>query len=70
MYTNMLHLKKKKNKLNRGMDWGFGIGIGTLLYMAWMINGDLLYNTENPTQDSVITGTGKESEKEGIWVHA
>ena len=51
-------LRAFKNKLmvtkgeicRGGMEWGFGTGICTLLYMKWMTNGDLLYNTGNSTQ--------------------
>ena len=35
----------------------------TLLYVEWMVNGDLLYSTRNSTHYSVITYKGKESEK-------
>ena len=45
------------------MDWGFGIGICTLLYMEKMVNGDLLYSTVNSIQYPVITYMRKESEK-------
>ena len=50
------------------MDWGFGIGICPLWYMEWLVNGDLLYSPENPTQYSVIIYMGKESEKEWLCV--
>ena len=40
------------------MDWGFGIGNCTLLYMEWMIDGDLLYSTKKSAQCSVITYMG------------
>ena len=46
------------------MDWEVGIGICTLLYVKQIINKDLLYNTGNSTQYSVITYMGKESGKE------
>ena len=36
------------------MDWGSGIGIGTLRSMEWLASGDLLYSTENSTQYPVI----------------
>ena len=49
-----------------GIDWEFGTGIYTLLYMEWMINRDLLYSTENTIQYSMISNVGKESEKECI----
>ena len=47
-----------------GMDWEFGIGICTLLYMEWMVDVDLLYSTGNSIQYPVITYVEKESEKE------
>ena len=46
----------------------FGIGICTLRYKEWLSSGDLLYNTENSTQYSVIIYVGKES-KENECVH-
>ena len=51
------------------MDWGFGISICTLLYIEWMVNGDLLCSTENATQYSVIIYIGKGPEKECICVY-
>ena len=45
----------KKERLQGGMDWGFGIGKGTLLNTEWMINKDLLYSTEKSTWCSEIT---------------
>ena len=56
-----------KGKGGEGMDWKFGTGICTLLYMEWMVNGDLLHSTGNSTQYSVIAFMGKESEKE--WTY-
>ena len=46
------------------MDWDLGIGIGTLLYMEFLVSGDLIHNTGNSTQYSVITYLEKESEIE------
>ena len=46
-----------------GMDWGFKIGLCTVLCMEWMINRNLLYSTGNSIQYSVITYVGKEPEK-------
>ena len=46
-------------------EWGVGIDICTLC-MEWMVNGDLLFSTENSTQYSVITYMGKEFEKQWI----
>ena len=48
----------------RGMGWGVGIGICTLLYKECRVNGNLLYSTGNSTQYSVITYLGRECEKE------
>ena len=56
-----------ENKLmvTKGERWGeAGINIYTQLYIKQIINKDLLYSTGNSTQYSVITYTGKESEKE------
>ena len=50
------------------MNWKIGIGIYTLLYIKWITNRDLLYSIGNSTQYSIITYTGKESEKEWIYV--
>ena len=47
------------------MDWGFGIGMCTLLYVEWMVNRDLLRIAENSTQYSVIISMGGEFEKSG-----
>ena len=47
-----------------GMDWGFGTGIYTLLYMEWMVSRDLLYSTKKSTQYSVITW-GKNLKEKG-----
>ena len=55
--------------LGGGMGWGFGIGMCTLQYVAWMVNGDLLYSTGNSTQESVIIYVGKESETEWMCVY-
>ena len=46
----------------------FGTGICTLRYMELLVNGDLLYSTENSIQYSVIIYMGKESERE--WMCA
>ena len=39
-FKNKLRLSKGTG--GGGMDWGFGIHICTLLYMEWVVNGDLL----------------------------
>ena len=46
-----------------------GIGIYTLWYTEWLTDGDLLYNTKNSIQYSVIIYVGKESEREWMCVH-
>ena len=43
--------------------------IGLLLYMEWMVNGDLLSSPGNSIQYSVITYMGKVSENEWICVY-
>ena len=40
----------------------------TLLFIKQITNKDLLYNTGNPTQYSVISYMGKESKKEWMYV--
>ena len=37
------------------MDWGFGNGKGTLLYMECSVNRDLLNSTGKSSQCSVVT---------------
>ena len=63
----------KKEKRNRGKGWEegiareFGIVTCTLLYLKWITNKDLLYNTGNSAQHSVPSwmevGFG------GEWIH-
>ena len=43
-----------------GTDWEFGISRCKLLYIEWINNKILLYNTENYIQNSVINLNGKE----------
>ena len=52
---------------SRGKDWEFGISRCKLLHTG-CINKVLLYSTGNYTQYLVITYTGKESEKEYIYI--
>ena len=59
----------KGDRCERGMYWGFGIGICTWWYMEWLASGDLLYSTGNSSQYSVIIHMGKDSEKEWIPIH-
>ena len=51
------------------MDSEVGFNTYTLLYTKQTTNEDLLHSTGNSTQCSVITYTGKESEKEWIDVY-
>ena len=46
-----------------------GTNINPLLHINYIINKDLLYNTRNSTQYSVMAYMGKESEKERIDVY-
>ena len=46
-----------------GMNWEIGIDLYTLLCIKQIIHENLLYSTENPTQDFVIPYMGKESKK-------
>ena len=47
------------------MDWEFGTGIYTLLYMEWMVNEKLLYRTGNSIKYSMVTYLGKNLKKNG-----
>ena len=47
----------------------FGISRCKLLYIEWMNNKVLLYNTGNYIQYPVINHNGKEYEKEYIYVY-
>ena len=51
------------------MNWEIGTDIYTLLYIKQITNKDLLYNTRNSTQNSVMIYMGKESKKEYIYVY-
>ena len=53
----------KEETLGRMMKWEVRIDIHALLYMESMNNKSLLYSIGNPTQFSVVTYIGKESEK-------
>ena len=56
----------KGNRLYERMNWRFGIGICTLLYMEWKFNENLLHSTGNTTKYFVMTCVGEESVKEWI----
>ena len=68
-FENKFKVTKAQEMLGGGMDWDFGIGICTLLYMEWLINEDLLHSTGNSPQYSVITFMGKVSEKEWMFLY-
>ena len=53
----------------KGISWEIGIDIYTLLDIKQITNKDLLYNTGNSTQYSVMAYMGKESKKEWIYVY-
>ena len=65
--TSKTNVRLSKGKRG-GINQEFAINIYTLLYIKQIINRDLPYSTGNFTQCSVITYTGKESEKE--WIYA
>ena len=48
-------------KVGREINWDIEIVIYTLLYIKELTNKDLLYNTGNSTQHSVMAYMGKES---------
>ena len=48
-----------KEEMEGEINWMTGIEIYTLLYIKYITNLDLLYNTGNSSQYSVITYMGK-----------
>lgn len=48
-----------KEEMEGGINWKTGIEICTLLYIKYLTNLDLLYNTGNSSQYSVMTYMGK-----------
>ena len=52
-----------------GMDRELGVSRCKLLYIGWITNKDLLYNTENYIQYPGINHNGKEYRKECIYVY-
>ena len=54
----------QRGNVGGGINQDLGINIYTLLYIIWIPNRYLLYNTVNSTQYSVATYVRKESEKE------
>ena len=51
------------------MGWEFGISICKLLYIGWINNKVLLYGPGNYIQYPVINHTGKQYEKEYIFIY-
>ena len=58
----------KIQALGGGKNWKIEIDIYTLLYIKWITNKDLLYNTGN-SHYSIMTYMGKELKKEWIYVY-
>ena len=56
-----------KQEMGRGINWGIGIDIYTVLYIKQIANKNLLCSTGNSTQYCAMTYVGKESKKE--WIH-
>ena len=52
----------------RGKDWEFGMSRCKLLFIGWINNKVLLYNTGNYIQYPVINCHGEEYEKEYVYV--
>ena len=50
-----------------GINWETGTDIYTLIYIAHITNKNLLNNTENSSQNSIMTSLGIEHKKE--WIH-
>ena len=50
----------KGEGVGRGMEWEFGISRCKLLYIGWINNKVLLYNTENYFQYPMINHNEKE----------
>ena len=51
-----------------GIDCEFGVSICKLLHIEWINNKVLLYRTGNYTQYPMINHTGKEYDKEYIYI--
>ena len=67
-FKTSLWLPKGTNR-GKGRTRSLGLAYGTLLCMEWMSKGTCYLAPEHSTQYSVITYTGKESEKEWISVY-
>ena len=53
----------------RGMDWEVGISRCKLVYIEWINNTVLLHSTGNYIQYPVINHSGKEYEKEHMYIY-
>ena len=52
-----------------GTNWKIEMDMYTLIYVRWITNKDLLYNTGNSTQYSLMAYLGKEFKREWIYVY-
>ena len=50
------------------MEWDFGVSRCKLLFIEWINNKALLYNTGSYTQYPVTNHSGKEHKKESVCV--
>ena len=50
------------------MDWEFGISRCKLVYVEWINNKVLLYDTGSSIQHPAISHNGKEYDKKGVCV--
>ena len=66
--TQKTNLWLPKGKEGRWTNQEFEINRYTLLYMEQINNKALSHNTEKYIQCLIITGNGKESENEGIYI--
>ena len=52
-----------------GTNWKIEMDMYTVLYIKWITDKDLLHNTGNSTQYSVMAYLGKEFIREWIYVY-
>ena len=52
-----------------GTNWKIEMDMYTVLYIKWITDKDLLHNTGNSTQYSVMAYMGKENKKEWVYVY-
>ena len=58
----------KGKRVKEGKNWAFGTGKCKLLYIGWMNNKVLLYSTGKYIHYPVINHTGREYEKDYIYI--